>query len=124
MPSRTLRDPDAARRLADTFRLHQQVLTLDEILAGRWIVVRLADGGGGTTVYDSYADAVNGARNEPSRCFYPQIRPEPMGEDVCDFLIWYTRTVYNNGWRDDPSRQLIIPTRVEDANRILREVKW
>jgi hypothetical protein len=122
-----LRNPDAAKRLADTFRLHQQVLTMDEMLDGRWIAVRLGDGGSDNTAYDSHEAAVNSARNAPSRCFYPRILPEAMTVPVCDFLLWYARTVYDNGWRQDPAgeRQLIMPTRVEDVrNRTRKEVRW
>lgn len=107
--------------MADTVRLHQQALTMDEILAGRWMAIRLADGGSDMTAYDTLAAAVKSAELSPSRCFYPRVLPEPMGPDVCGFMVWYARTCYDNGWREDPSRQLIIPTRIEDLHtRIAR----
>lgn len=124
-PGRPLRAPEAAQRFFDDWCLHRTVLTLDELLAGRWMAVRLADGGSDRTAYDTYSDAVHSARNSPSRCGYPRILPEAMSVQWCDFMLWYWRTCYDNGWREDPAAQLIVPTRIEDVERrIVRTVNW
>jgi hypothetical protein len=89
------------------------------------MAVRLADGGSDHTAYETYLSAVDSARNSPSRCFYPRILPEAMSVQWCDLMLWYVRTVYDNGWREDPAAQLILPTRIEDVpRRIVRSVNW
>jgi len=89
------------------------------------MAVQLADGRSDNTAYESLADAVESATNNPSRCFYPRILPEMVNLAWCDLMLWYARRVYDNGWREDPARALILPTRIEDVRgRVLRTVNW
>ena len=113
------RNSDAAKRLSDAIRLHQSVLGKDEILAGRFLAVRLADGGTDGVAYPNRPAAIEANRNNPSRCFYPQVPLDHWSPQVCDVLLWYVRSAYDNGVREDPAHQLILPTRVED---LLRDV--
>jgi len=109
-----MREPDAARRMADALAVHQMALTRDEILAGRYVAIRLADGGSDLTAYDSHAAAVRAHQNSPSRMLYFQIPLERLPPEECDVLLWYQRGVYDAGFRADPSHALILPTRNED----------
>lgn len=104
----------AAKRMADTVALHQTVLEPAEIVAGRWIAVRLGDGGSDGIAYDSHEAAVRASTNDPSRHAYFKLPLERISPEVCDVLLWYVRTVYDAGWREDPAYQLKIPTRVEE----------
>ena len=104
----------AALRLRDQVRLHQAVLSKDEILRKRFMAVRLADGGSDGVAYETSADAIRHNTNNPSRCFYPQIPLERWSAETCDVLLWYVTTVYNNGYREDPAHALMLPTRIED----------
>ena len=89
------------------------------------MAVQLADGRSDNTAYDTLDAAVKSATNSASRCFYPRILPEACNLAWCDLLLWYARQCYDNGWREDPARALIIPTRIEDVDgRVLRTVKW
>lgn len=108
------RDRDAAHRMADTIRLHQTMLTTDELIAGRYIAVRLVDGGSDGTAYTSRAEAATYQRHNASRCGYYRIPLHPMGAKVCDVLLWYVRRCYDAGSRQDPAHQIIIPTRDEE----------
>lgn len=117
---KAFRNYDAAMRLYDGIRLHQTVLSKDEIIAKRYMAVRIADGGSDNTAYESHADAVDSARNQPFECFYPQIPLDGIDPIGCDVMIWYAKAVYAAGHRSDPARQLILPTRVEDLNRVAR----
>lgn len=117
-PRKPWRDREAAKRLYGTFALHRVALTTDEIFAGRWLAIRLGDGGSDNTAYDSHGAAVASARNAPSRCFYPRVTLDSISERECDFMLWYVRRVYDNGYRADPAHELMMPTRVEDLNRI------
>ncbi len=109
---------DAAKRMADAIALHQTALSKDEILAKRFVAIRLADGGSDNTAYDSRAAAIESARNSPSRCAYFQIPLERWGVATCDSLLAYVRGVYDAGNREDPARQLIIPTRMENLRTL------
>lgn len=108
------RDYSAAHRMADVIRLHQTVLSTEEIFAGRFVAIRLADGSSDGTAYETRADAVDRQRNSPSRCGYYQVPLESMSAQVCDTLLWYVRSVYDAGHREDPAHALIIPTRKEN----------
>lgn len=106
---------DAAKRFADAVRLHQQIIGLGGLITvPRFMAVRIADGGSDGVAYDSRPAAIIHNTNNPSRCFYPQIPPEPWSPMVCDRLLWYARSAYDNGVREDEAHQLILPTRVED----------
>lgn len=107
------RTADAAKRLADTVALHQVALSRDELLAGRYIAVRLSDGGSDGVVYDTPAEAVAHQRHNASRCIYPRLPLERWSAQVCDVLLMYGRRAYDNGHRADPAAQLWIPTQEE-----------
>lgn len=110
------RDRDAAHRMADTIALHQAILSRDELMAGRYVAIRLADGGSDGTAYPSLAAAAEHQRHDVSRHGYYRIPvpPEHLGPKACDVLLWYVRTAYDNGVRQDPAHQLMIPIRTED----------
>jgi hypothetical protein len=109
-----LRAPDAARRMADVIALHQLALSKDELLAGRYVAIRLADGGSDGVAYDTRAAAIEAQSNAPSRCGYFQVPLERFSAATCDSLLWYVRGCYDSGFREDPSQQLIISNQVEN----------
>lgn len=119
-PKGEMRNWDSAKRFCDTIRLHQSILSKDEILAGRFVAIRLADGGSDGVVYNTRAEAITAQRNSPSRCGYFQIPFETWTPRVCDSLLWYVRACYDAGNREDPAHQLIMPTRVEDVRKMMR----
>lgn len=113
----TLRAPDAAKRMADTLALHQTALTRDEILAKRYVAIRLADGGSDGIAYGTREAAILHNVNNPSRCAYFQVPLERWGPATCDTLLWYVRGCYDSGFREDPAHQLVIPQGIEDLTR-------
>lgn len=109
---------DAARRFADNVRIHQLVLSWDEMLAGRYMAVRLEDGWSDGTAYDTRTAAAVNQTRIAGYYLYFKIPAEPMSEREADFCLWYARRAYDNGWREDPAhdaRTLILPTRLEDV---------
>lgn len=109
---------DNARRFADDVRIHQLVLSKDELLRGRYMAVRLEDGWSDGIAYDNRTDAAVHQTRTSSYYLYFKIPPEPMSERVADWCLWYARQAYQNGWREDPQHDahtLILPTRMEDA---------
>lgn len=113
------RNEDAAKRLHDTIRLHLVALSRDELLAGRYIAVRLADGGSDGVAYDTRADAVNAQRNSPSRCAYFRIPLGGWSVKTCDVMLWYVRAAYDNGHRADPAHALVIPQQMERVTGLI-----
>lgn len=102
-----------ARRFAELVALHQLALSTDELIAGRYIAVRLADGGSDGVAYDTRAQAIEHQRNSPSRCAYFRIPLERVTARTCDVLLWYVRKCYDSGAREDPAHALIIPNTIE-----------
>lgn len=99
--------------MRDIIALHQMVLTRDEILAKRFVAIRLSDGGSDGVVYETREDAIKHQLHE-TLCGYIQIPLERWSEQTCDLLLWYVRKRYDAGYRAAPDRQLIIPQRIED----------
>lgn len=117
-PNHQLQNGDAAKRFHDAIMLHRTVLTTDEILAKRFIAVRLADGGTDNTVYTSRAAAIHANRNQPSRIFAFPIPLERLSVAACDSLLTYVRRCYDAGTREDERHQIIVPTRVENMRTL------
>ena len=86
---------------------------MDQLIRGRYIAVRLADGGSDGVAYDTRAEAIEHQRNSPSRCAYFRVPLERWSAETCDTLLWYVRKAYDAGSREDPAHQLIIPTQNE-----------
>jgi hypothetical protein len=111
-------DESSARRMAETFALHQLALAKDELLLKKaWVAIRLTDGGSDNTVYETRADAVRSTMNAPTRHLYFPVPLERMNAQTCDVLLWYVRKCYDAGSREDPRTALMLPTRIEDMMR-------
>lgn len=115
------RNMDAAKRMADTIALHQTVLSRDEILAGRFVAIRLADGGSDGVAYETRAEAITHQANSPSRCAYFRIPLDRWRPQTCDVLLWYVRCGYDSGVREDPAAALIIPSNREELVQAIEQ---
>ncbi len=109
-----LRQSDAAHRMADVIALHQLALTKDELIARRFVAIRLADGSSDGVAYETREAAMRAQTNSPSRCAYFQVPLERFSAATCDSLLWYVRGCYDSGFREDPAQQLIISNQVEN----------
>lgn len=86
---------DAARRMSDALTL--------AVLAGhtgKWIAIRLSDGGQSGTVYDRGYEA---ARDQlhPKQCYYHHLGLDGMTPRACEVLLRMARLKYDNH-RYDP----------------------
>lgn len=102
---------DAARRCSDAVNLHLTIHGMDAV--GKWVAVRLSDGGSDARLYDRKQDAVNHQLHE-NLCAYICIVPTGMPvEDALSFLRT-TRRLYDAGMRlSDPDRHVQMPMRRE-----------
>ena len=111
---------EAGRRCSDTVRLH-----IAGGNAGRWVAIRLSDGGSDGIVYDTRADAIRHQLHE-TLCAYVQIPRDDMPPGEATRFLGINRMLYDAGLRivdpDEPARELIMPERVEDFDAAMAEL--
>jgi hypothetical protein len=91
---------DAAHRCSD-------IITLASLSGsvGKWIAIRMHDGGWDNTLYDHRAEAVRHQYSE-QWCCYVKVPPGGMTAMEADAFISYHRTLYDAGFRlPDPEFQ-------------------
>lgn len=107
---------DAARRMASE-------VTLAAIGggAGKFIAIRLQDGGSDHVVYDSRSDAQS-HQLSPARSLYILIPPDGMTTGQADRVLDYWRQLYDAGFRDNDPRDDIpsMPLLRADGQRQIR----
>lgn len=88
---------------------------------GRWIAIRLSDGGWDGTVYDHRADAVSHQLHE-NLCAYVQVVPGGMNPQEAQAYLDYHRALYDEGFRlPDPEFQPpLMPLTARDQMRQIR----
>jgi len=102
---------DAARRCSDA--VNSALTFYGDGACGRWIAVRLSDGGTDGQLYDTKADAVRHQLHE-MMCAYICIVPTGMPVDDARRFLAVNRKLYDAGMRlSDPDRQVQMPTRKE-----------
>lgn len=109
-----LHDESAAKRFRDTVALHRLALTNDEVVARRFMAIRLSDGGSDNVAYETRADAYRNQLNA-EWCGYVQIPPVVWDLHTCDALLNYMRIAYNNGFRPQPGAWLLTPANIEEV---------
>lgn len=87
---------DVARRASDIVAEH--LLGDAEGNRGRWVAIRLSDGGSDKVVYDSVADAAN-AQLHWQMCMYLRIPWGGLPVAEAETLLTYHRRVYDAGNR-------------------------
>lgn len=93
---------DEARRAADTLNLH-----VAGGAGGRWVAIRLSDGGSDGVTYDTRAEAIRHQLHE-SQCAYMRVSSATPAE-TATFLA-YNRQAYDAGYRlPDPDDEQPLP---------------
>lgn len=120
---------DSAKRAYDIVRSYVHFVPYEDRI-GKWVALRLEDGGSDGTLYDSKRDAIRHQANE-FLCAYFSYRGAPNGfSNVRDVAAWlaYHRHMYDNGFRlpdpDDPGGgpEIIMPTAEEQLFDQLRRL--
>ena len=114
---------DLGKRASDTIHLH--------ILGGnvgRWVALRLNDGGSDGIPYDTRRDAIRHQLHE-QYCCYVKIPPDGMAPNDAMRFILVNRAIYAAGYRltdPDDDREVIPPMTNEETlallNRYSREI--
>jgi hypothetical protein len=111
---------DAAKRVSDAYRLHRSALGTAAV--GKWIAVKLADGTGDGTLYDSKTDAVRHQHGNETWFAYLTIGPWDM--DVCqgeDYLA-AVRLWADAGIPLTDPREVVPRATVEDQRSLMRSI--
>lgn len=111
-----LRDEDSAKRMRDAIAVHRLALSNDEIVAGRYIGVRLTDGGTDGQAYESKAEVV---KHQAYGYRYVAMRIPPITLSVaaCDSLLFWMRCADRNGFRQDEVHEMRLPNLIEEYGR-------
>lgn len=104
---------DSAKRAADQVNLH--IDTLKFAAVGRWVALRLSDGGSDGVLYDSKRDAIIHQLHEKLcayLCIPPMAPAHPVTPREMEAYLTLHRSMYDAGFRlqdpDDP-RTIINP---------------
>lgn len=129
-----LTERESAERMHSALGLHYAALTTEEIIARRFVAIRLSDGGSDNTAYDSRAEAIRHQSGDQNRYLYMCIPLERPPAEGCDALLWYGRRAYAAGYRPATSHEgagLILPLRREHIGRLplltpdsIRRERW
>lgn len=94
---------DEARRAADQVNVH--VAALGREACGKWVAIRLSDGGSDGTLYDTRPDAIRHQFHE-QQCAYFCIPGVPtfLTAREAEAFLTYCRSLYDAGYRiPDPT---------------------
>lgn len=106
---------DEARRACDAVNLH--IEALGPAAAGRWVAIRLSDGGSDNVLYDTRPDAIRHQLHE-SLCCYVRIPPFGVRLTVMEAQSYLTlhRSMYDAGYRlQDPQQPQVIKPLIQVA---------
>lgn len=109
---------DAAKRCSDEINLHCAMGN-----RGKWVAIRLSDGGSDHQAYDTRREAIRYQLHE-TMCTYIQVPADGMPvEDAMGLLAVY-RKVYDAGFRfsDPDGPEVILPSTREGLEDALRNV--
>lgn len=110
---------DAAKRASGEVNLQ---VALSRSNVGRWLALRLSDGGSDGVAYDTRADAVRHQLHE-SQCAYVKIPPGGMPPEHAERFLAFHRKAYDAGFRltdPDDRREVIMPHTIETMKGFLR----
>jgi len=65
---------------------------------GRWVAIRLSDGGSDGNTYDTREDAVRHQLHE-TLCAYAVVRPDDMSPKAAEAFLRVHREIYDAGYR-------------------------
>lgn len=107
-----LKQPSArAQRCSEAFNRHLAEHGMEAV--GRWIAIRLSDGGSDGNLYDNKAEAIRFQLHE-KQCAYAQLLPEGMSPRAAESFLMVSEKFYDAGMNlADPDRMVEIPQRRE-----------
>lgn len=101
---------DEARRCSDIVQLH--LVAEGTGAMGKWVAIRMSDGGSDNTLYDTKQQAIRHQLHE-QQCCYLVIPPSGMNPRQAENFLKFNRAMYANGMRmidPDSDASVHIPT--------------
>lgn len=110
---------DAAKRCSNTVQLQVALGNF-----GKYVAIRLSDGGSDDVLYDTRIDAIRHQLHE-RQCAYIKIPPTGMPPEHAERYLAIYRGLYDRGiYFDDPRGQdVITPINLEQLNAAYRQLK-
>ena len=107
---------DEDKRCSDIVTMHAIAGSV-----GKWVAIRLADGGSDNVVYDTRADAVRHQHHE-QLCAYVKVPPGGMQPKEANVFLGYHRKLYDAGFRlpDPEFVPPMMPLTAKDKARQIR----
>jgi hypothetical protein len=97
---------DRAHRCSEAVNLHIHAIGIEA--AGKWVAIRMEDGGSDGVLYDRKQDAVRHQLHE-QYCCYVRIPPDGMSPAQAERFIAFNRALYSQGARlIDPDKDTSI----------------
>lgn len=91
---------DAAKRLRDTYSLHQIASdTAGRDAVGKWFASALEDGSSDGTLYDSKKECIRHQKHNEQRYTYIRIVPHTMNVCEAEVMLATARRLYASGLR-------------------------
>jgi hypothetical protein len=119
-----MNDSANAYGLTDAGKRASEIVTMHAIAggAGKWVALRLSDGGSDNVLYDSRTDAIRHQFYE-EYCAYVMVAPGGMSSREGTEWLAFNRSLYDAGWHlADPDHANINPVRLEDAKSKMRQL--
>lgn len=116
---------DEARRMADHVSMHFAAVGFDAV--GKYVAIRLVDGGSDHVLYDTKRDAVR--HTDEFRHAYVRIQRDTMSPCEAQIMLTFHRQAYDNGFRlADPDsktggREILMSSRLEERKRVLQTLR-
>jgi hypothetical protein len=103
---------------------HNMHIIADPSNIGRWVAVRLSDGGSDGIVYDYRREAIRHQLHE-TMCAYVKLHPAGMSAKEAEGILRFHRFAYDNGMRltDPEGPEVILPSTNEDMSSQLRRLR-
>lgn len=115
---------DRARRCSDI--ITQMIVDFGDRkneLWGKWIAIRLSDGGSDKNIYDSKSTAQR-HQLHPRQCAYVCLPPEGMSPRQAEVYLRFIEGLYDAGADlADPDTHIPMPQDPKNAKRVIQAVK-
>lgn len=120
MLSSTQQYSDRARRGSEAVTL--AMLGTGREAVGKWMALKLSDGGSDNKLYDTKGDARR-HQLHPQQCAYVMIPPDGMSPRQAENYLRFVESLYDAGADiSDPERQVQMPSTMPTARGLIRAI--
>jgi hypothetical protein len=112
---------DRANRASEAVNIH--FTAQGDSVIGKWVALRLSDGGSDGTLYDTKIAAASHQLHE-NQCAYVCLPAEGMSPRQAELFLKFNEGLYDAGMRlADPDRHIHTPNNREQIKSVLSQVR-